>query len=140
MARRLDLHAWDRLPGTAERGPGWALVQGDCLASLERLPPHSVDLCFADPPYMLSNGGSTCQSGKRVSVDKGAWDVSRGVAGGRNAASAMGHLAARALPPAGAGRGRPGAPHGMRLCGGLQRSTFSASGSAASAATARPTK
>lgn len=81
MARRLDLHAWDRLPGTAERGANWALVQGDCLAALEKLPPASVDLCFADPPYMLSNGGSTCQSGKRVSVDKGAWDVSRGVAG-----------------------------------------------------------
>ena len=81
MARRLDLHAWDRLPGTAERGAGWALAQGDCLASLERLPPHSVDLCFADPPYMLSNGGTSCQSGRRVSVDKGAWDVSRGVGG-----------------------------------------------------------
>ena len=81
MARRLDLHAWDRLPGTAQRGAGWALAQGDCLASLERLPPHSVDLCFADPPYMLSNGGTSCQSGRRVSVDKGDWDVSRGVQG-----------------------------------------------------------
>ena len=81
MARRLDLHAWDRLPGTAQRGAGWALTQGDCLASLEKLPPQSVDLCFADPPYMLSNGGTSCQSGRRVSVDKGAWDVSRGVQG-----------------------------------------------------------
>ena len=72
--------------GTASRAPrsaapGWALAQGDCLASLEKLPPHSVDLFFADPPYMLSNGGTTCQSGRRVSVDKGDWDVSRGVAG-----------------------------------------------------------
>ena len=81
MARRLDLHAWDRLPGTSERGAAWALAQGDCLESLERLPPHSVDLCFADPPYMLSNGGTSCQSGRRVSVDKGTWDVSRGVQG-----------------------------------------------------------
>jgi len=81
MARRLDLHPWDRLPGTAERGAGWALAQGDCLSTLEQLPPQSVDLCFADPPYMLSNGGSTCQSGKRVSVDKGHWDVSQGVVG-----------------------------------------------------------
>ena len=81
MARRLDLHPWDRLPGTAERGAGWALAKGDCLEALEQLPPSSVDLCFADPPYMLSNGGSTCQSGKRVSVDKGGWDVSRGVVG-----------------------------------------------------------
>lgn len=80
MARRLDLHDWDALPGTAARGPGWALVQADCLEALERLPPRSVDLVFADPPYHLSNGGTTCQSGRRVRVDKGAWDASRGVA------------------------------------------------------------
>ncbi|MBI5069020.1 MAG: site-specific DNA-methyltransferase [Deltaproteobacteria bacterium] len=79
MARRLDLHDWDALPGTAERGPGWALVDGDCLEALEKLPPRSVDLVFADPPYHLSNGGTTCQSGRRVRVDKGAWDASRGV-------------------------------------------------------------
>src|SRR6516165_9422839 len=41
MARRLELHAWDGLPGTAERGRSWAIVQGDCLAALEALPPHS---------------------------------------------------------------------------------------------------
>jgi site-specific DNA-methyltransferase (adenine-specific) len=79
MARRLDLHAWDDLPGTEERGEGWALVRGDCLAALERLPPRSVDLVFADPPYHLSNGGSTCHGGRRVAVDKGSWDASRGV-------------------------------------------------------------
>ncbi|HTN51204.1 MAG TPA: site-specific DNA-methyltransferase [Anaeromyxobacter sp.] len=80
MARLLDLHAWDGLPGMAERGKGWALVKGDCSEALERLPPHSVDVAFADPPYMLSNGGTTCQSGRRVSVDKGEWDASRGLA------------------------------------------------------------
>ncbi len=79
MARRLDLHEWDALPGTAERGPGWALVGGDSLEALERLPPRSVDLVFADPPYHLSNGGTTCQGGRRVRVDKGSWDASRGV-------------------------------------------------------------
>lgn len=79
MARRLDIHPWDDLPGVAERGEGWALVQGDCIASLEKLEPHSVDVVFADPPYHLSNGGTTCQSGRRVRVDKGAWDASRGV-------------------------------------------------------------
>jgi site-specific DNA-methyltransferase (adenine-specific) len=79
MARKLDLHPWDGLPGTAERGGRWALVNGDCVETLERLPPHSVDLAFADPPYFLSNGGTTCQSGKRVSVNKGEWDGSRGV-------------------------------------------------------------
>jgi len=79
MARRLDLRGWDALPGTAARGDGWALVAGDCLDALERLPPHSVDLAFADPPYHLSNGGTTCQSGRRTRVDKGAWDTSGGV-------------------------------------------------------------
>jgi site-specific DNA-methyltransferase (adenine-specific) len=79
MARRLDLHAWDALPGTMARGRGWALVHGDCLESLEKLPPGSVDVAFADPPYHLSNGGTTCQSGRRVRVDKGDWDASRGV-------------------------------------------------------------
>lgn len=79
MARLLDLHSWDHLPGTAETGGRWALVSGDCVETLERLPPHSVDLAFADPPYFLSNGGSTCQSGRRVSVNKGDWDGSHGV-------------------------------------------------------------
>jgi site-specific DNA-methyltransferase (adenine-specific) len=80
MARRLDLHEWDALPGTAARGAGWAIAQADCLRALEMLPPRSVDLVFADPPYHLSNGGTTCQSGRRVRVDKGDWDASRGVA------------------------------------------------------------
>ena len=40
----------------------------------------SVDLVFADPPYHLSNGGTTCHGGRRASVDKGAWDRSGGVA------------------------------------------------------------
>ncbi|WP_242346922.1 DNA-methyltransferase [Anaeromyxobacter terrae] len=79
MARRLALHAWDGLPNTAEQGKGWALVQGDCIEALEALPPHSVDVVFADPPYMLSNGGTTCQSGRRTSVNKGGWDASRGI-------------------------------------------------------------
>ncbi len=80
MARRLDLHRWDDLPGTAARGDSWALARGDSLDLLEKLPPQSVDLVFADPPYHLSNGGSTCQAGRRVSVNKGGWDASRGVA------------------------------------------------------------
>jgi site-specific DNA-methyltransferase (adenine-specific) len=80
MARRLDLHAWNALPETADRGEGWVLALGDCLEALSRLPPRSVDLVFADPPYHLSNGGSTCQNGRRVRVDKGGWDASRGIA------------------------------------------------------------
>jgi site-specific DNA-methyltransferase (adenine-specific) len=50
------------------------------VEALEKLPPHSVDVVFADPPYHLSNGGTTCQSGRRTSVNKGGWDASMGVA------------------------------------------------------------
>ena len=101
MARRLDLRAWDGLPGTAERGRGWALVQGDCLEALESLPPHSVDVAFADPPYHLSNGGSTCQSGRRASVDKGGWDASHGVAEDHAFQSRWLTAVRRALRPSG---------------------------------------
>ncbi len=35
-------------------------------------------MVFADPPYFLSNGGLSIQSGKIVSVNKGSWDKSQG--------------------------------------------------------------
>ena len=44
----------------------------------DRYPDGRYDLIFADPPYFLSNGGITCHAGKMVTVDKGAWDQSRG--------------------------------------------------------------
>jgi len=46
---------------------------------LKNLPENSIDMIFADPPYNLSNGGFTVHAGKRVSVNKGKWDKSRGV-------------------------------------------------------------
>lgn len=51
----------------------FTLLQGDCL---ELLPEFNFkfDMIFADPPYFLSNGGISVQSGKIVCVDKGAWD------------------------------------------------------------------
>lgn len=57
----------------------YVLFEGDSLDLLARLPAASFDLIFADPPYNLSNGGTTCQAGRRVAVDKGDWDASRGV-------------------------------------------------------------
>jgi site-specific DNA-methyltransferase (adenine-specific) len=57
------------------RGPGWVLVHGEAIDTMMRLPSGSVDLVFADPPYFLSDGGKTCRGGKRVVVDKGAWDA-----------------------------------------------------------------
>jgi len=56
------------------------LYKGDCIEVLKYMPENSVDLIFADPPYNLSNDGFTCHAGKRVSVNKGKWDKSRGVA------------------------------------------------------------
>lgn len=50
------------------------LYQGDSIKILKNITPKSIDMIFADPPYFLSNGGVSCQSGKQVSVDKGDWD------------------------------------------------------------------
>ncbi len=55
------------------------LYEDDCLNILPSLPERSVDMIFADPPYNLSNGGITCQSGRMVSVNKGEWDKSQGI-------------------------------------------------------------
>src|SRR5262249_283484 len=69
------------LDGNAQvrhRGSQLRLVEGDSVEVLAWLPAQSVDLIFADPPYLLSNGGTTCASGRRVAVDKGKWDASAG--------------------------------------------------------------
>ncbi|MBR6713411.1 MAG: site-specific DNA-methyltransferase [Selenomonadaceae bacterium] len=50
------------------------LYLADALALLPRFPAEFADVIFADPPYFLSNGGITCNSGKMVSVNKGDWD------------------------------------------------------------------
>lgn len=63
-------------PSFAE--PGFILYNDDCLAVLSNMADNSVDMIFADPPYMLSNNGFTCQGGRMVSVNKGKWDESRG--------------------------------------------------------------
>lgn len=55
------------------------LFHGDCLHVLPQLQGNSIDMIFADPPYFLSNGGITCHAGKMVSVNKGKWDVSKGI-------------------------------------------------------------
>jgi len=58
---------------------GFVLYLGDCLEVLKRIPKESVDMVFADPPYNLSNGGFSVHAGRRVSVNKGHWDKSKGV-------------------------------------------------------------
>ena len=60
---------------------GVRIFNGDVIEVLNTLPEESIDLIFADPPYNLSNGGFTCHAGKRVSVNKGNWDKSKGIDG-----------------------------------------------------------
>ena len=55
----------------------FTLVHGDCTEILPQFDFH-FDMIFADPPYFLSNGGISVQSGRQVSVNKGDWDKSRG--------------------------------------------------------------
>lgn len=55
----------------------FSLVQGDCTKILPQFD-FKFDMIFADPPYFLSNGGISVQSGKMVSVNKGDWDKSQG--------------------------------------------------------------
>lgn len=57
----------------------WTIRAGDCLELMRREPAASFDLIFADPPYHLSNGGTTCRAGRRVAVRKGSWDRSQGL-------------------------------------------------------------
>ncbi len=57
---------------------GFTLYCGDCLNILNQLPANSIDMIFADPPYNLSNNGFSLHAGKRVSVNKGTWDKSKG--------------------------------------------------------------
>jgi len=50
----------------------------NCFEVLSYIPENSIDMVYADPPYMLSNDGISCQNGKRVNVNKGKWDKSNG--------------------------------------------------------------
>ena len=51
----------------------FTLIQGDCIETLSKFK-FGFDMIFADPPYFLSSGGISYQSGRVVCVDKGEWD------------------------------------------------------------------
>lgn len=51
------------------------LLHGDTFKLLPQFN-FKFDMIFADPPYFLSSGGISVQSGKIVCVDKGDWDKS----------------------------------------------------------------
>jgi len=66
-------------PFYSNRDGSCTLFKGDCLDIISLIPANSIDMIFADPPYFLSNGGMSCHAGKRVSVNKGEWDKSKGI-------------------------------------------------------------
>lgn len=51
------------------------LICGDTFELLSQFD-FKFNMIFADPPYFLSSGGISVQSGKMVCVDKGNWDKS----------------------------------------------------------------
>ncbi|HEY3948511.1 site-specific DNA-methyltransferase [Phenylobacterium sp.] len=51
------------------------ILQGDCLAELQKLPDRSVDLVFADPPYNLQLGGDLLRpDNSKVDAVDDDWD------------------------------------------------------------------
>ena len=69
----IDVCGQDAKPFFLSSEGDFELYYGDCLELLPLLNSR-VDMIFADPPYFLSNGGISVQSGKIVSVNKGEWD------------------------------------------------------------------
>jgi modification methylase len=75
---RLDTPAGSAVSASAEAAVRPWLDQvfvGDCVAELEKLPKHSVDLIFADPPYNLQLGGDlTRPDQSKVDAVDDEWD------------------------------------------------------------------
>jgi site-specific DNA-methyltransferase (adenine-specific) len=58
--------------------PGAMVYLTGCVELMGLMPAGCVDVIFADPPYRLSGGGVSVQSGRLAPVDKGEWDRSMG--------------------------------------------------------------
>ena len=56
----------------------YKLYKGNNLTILKTFEDNTFDMIFADPPYFLSKGGTTCKNGKNILVNKGDWDKSKG--------------------------------------------------------------
>jgi modification methylase len=51
------------------------IIRSDCIAAMRALPPKSVDMIFADPPYNLQLGGDLSRpDGSHVDAVTNAWD------------------------------------------------------------------
>ena len=95
---------------------GIRLFLGEVIETLNQLPEESIDLIFADPPYNLSNDGFTCHAGKRVSVNKGKWDKSKGIEEGFNFHYGWIEACKRVLKPNGS-LWISGTYHSIYICG-----------------------
>ncbi|MEM7539968.1 MAG: site-specific DNA-methyltransferase [Pseudomonadota bacterium] len=73
MAKRAPKPLW------ASRDGHSRLYRRDFLDLAAHIDDASIDCVWTDPPYFLSNDGTTCHAGKRKSVNKGEWDRSLGV-------------------------------------------------------------
>ena len=72
-ARKTPKQVWQSSDGHS------SLYRGDQLSLMASLPDESFDCIWTDPPYFLSNNGSTCVAGRRTTVNKGQWDTSQGI-------------------------------------------------------------
>jgi modification methylase len=62
-------------PSLVQNLPLDTVLVGDCIAALEKLPPQSVDLVFADPPYNLQLDGPLTRRTRATSTaSTDAWD------------------------------------------------------------------
>ncbi len=64
------------IPYFKSKDSDFTILHGDCFDLLSQFD-FKFDMIFADPPYFLSNGGISYNSGKIVCVDKGDWDKGR---------------------------------------------------------------
>ena len=69
---------------TCEQGtanPRYSIFRGESVSLMQQIPDRTINVIAADPPYFLSNGGTTFHGNKRIYVHKGDWDKSLGVKG-----------------------------------------------------------